>query len=310
MNLSKSLDRRLLRAVTTSLLAGALALPSASVLAAPSPSASPAEAGASQEPDPAVAQSRSLFEQGLDAYDAEDYAGAARSWTEAHALMAQTPELSESRRVLGFDLAQAQMRAYEQDNDPSRVAAAKPLLKGFVAWVDWPGHTMDESEKQDRLRAIELLSQIESESENESEAPPATAVPPPAFIPPTAVSQDAPPPASPKPNGTGLLIGGGLALAGGVASTIAVFVALGSGRAAEDEFNRAMAAQDDAGISAANRDGRRANIGVLTAASSAVLLGAAGVTMLALGARRRKRSVSASAALSPSSATASVSVRF
>lgn len=304
MDSSNSLDRRLIRAVTVSLFAGSLALPSASVLAAPPPSTSPAETSVAQEPDPAVARSRSLFEQGLDAYDADDYAGAVQYWTEAHELMAQTPELSESRRVLGFDLAQAQMRAYDKDADHSRVTAAKPLLEGFVAWVDRPGHTMDEGEKQDRRRALELLERIESES------PPPTAVPPPELVQPAAPPAEPPAPTAPKPSGTGLLIGGGLAVGGSVAAAIAASAAIASARTAEDDLLLAANADDNAGAMAANRDGRRANIIFLTSVTSAVLLGAGGVTMLAIGGCRRRRYVSASAALTPSSATASVSVRF
>jgi len=254
---------------------------------------------------------RSLFEQGLDAYEADDYAGAAEYWSEAHELMAEDPELSAGRRVLGFDLAQAQMRAYAKDHDNSRVTAAKPLLETFVAWVDRPGHTMDEGEKQDRMRAIELLERIESES---SPPPP---VPAPELVRPQPAPTVAPPPAEPRPSGTGLLIGGGLALGGGVASVVAAFAMTADGRAAEQRYDaaqEALARDEDpaahAEIEAADRAGRRSNVGLVTSATSAFLLGAAGITMLAIGGHRRRRYVSASASLSPGSAAASVSVRF
>lgn len=93
-------------------------------------------------------------------------------------------------------------------------------------------------------------------------------------------------------------------------SVIAAFAMTASGRAAEDRYESAEETNDLAEIDAANQDGRRANIGFVTSAASAVLLGAAGVTMLAIGAHRRKRHISVSAGLTPSSATASVSVRF
>lgn len=313
MDTSKSSDRSpnriWFRTVMVSLVAGSLALPSTSVLAAPPPSDSPTEATVTQEPE--VALARSLFEQGLDAYDADDYAGAAKYWTEAHELMAEEPELSAGRRVLGFDLAQAQMRAYAKDQDKSRVTAAKPLLESYVAWVDRPGHTMDEGEKQDRMRALELLERIEDES---SPPPPAPA---PELVRSEAPPTPAPPPSEPTPSGTGFLIGGGLALGGGVASVVAAFAMTASGRAAERRYNAAQEAYisgqeatAEAEIEAANRDGRRANIGFVTAATSALLLGAAGITMLAIGGHRRRRHVSASASLSPGSAAASLSVRF
>ncbi len=311
--------RALLRTATVGLVAGALALPSASVLAAEPPAASPTEATAAQEVDPAKARSQALFEQGLDAYEADDYAGAAQSWTEAHELMAKTPELATARRVLGFDLAQAQMRAYARDHHQSRVVAAKPLLEGFVAWVDRPGHTMDQGETQDRARAVELLEQIEQLEHSSSEPP--TPLPPPEAVQPARAPTDALPPTAPKPNGTGLLVGGGLALGGSVASIAIVFAMSAKGRAAEDQYDDAQRRLAEslgepersaarAEIDAAERDGQRANIGLLTAASSAALLAAAGITMLAIGGRRRSRHVSASAGLSPNSAAASVSVRF
>jgi len=302
MDTLKSLDRRRLRTVIVGLVAGALALPSASVLAAEPPTAGPTEASVTDEADPAAA--RSLFEQGLDAYDADDYAGAAEYWSEAHDLMADDPELSAGRRVLGFDLAQTQMRAYDKDHDKSRVVAARPLLETFVAWVDRPGHTMDEGETQDRMRAVELLERIEDE------LPPPKPVPDPKLVPPIPAPTETPPSPAPRPNGTGFLIGGGLALGGSVASIVAAVAATKSGRAAEERYNAGQQAKDDAEIEAAEREGRRSNIGLLTAASSALLLGAAGVTLLAIGGRRRHRHVSASAALTPSSAGASVSVRF
>lgn len=251
-----------------------------------------------------MARSRALFEQGLEAYEADDYATAVQYWTQAHDLMLQTPELTASRHVLGFDLAQAQMRAYDGDNDTSRIAAAKPLLERFVAWVDRPEHTMDVGERQDRMHATELLERIASESS------PPTPVPPPEFVRPPAAAIQAPSPPAQKPSGTGLLVGGGLALAGSVAGTISAIAITTRASAAQDRFVAAQETDDPAERDAAARDGRLANIGVVTSMTSAVLLGAAGVTMLAIGARRRKRHVTASAALTPSMAAASVSFRF
>lgn len=72
------------------------------------------------------------------------------------------------------------MRAYTRDNDKARRAASKPLLERFVAWVDRPGHTMDEGERQDRRRAIERLERIA----RESSSPPPPRVVQPATAPP------------------------------------------------------------------------------------------------------------------------------
>ena len=295
---STTMELTLIRTATAALLAGLLALPSAPALAAPDPIDPTDEAEAPEPPDPA----RVAFEQGLNAYDDGDYALAARRWTEAYELMAQTPERSAGRRVLGFDLAQAQMRAHAQDGDPARLDAAKPLLEAYVAWVDRPAHTMDEGEKQDRQRAVELLAKIEQET-----APPP--VPPPAISPPTP--EPPPPPlAEPKPRGTGLLIGGGVALAAGIGSIVGAAAAVSAGGDAEDAYNLASETGDSDGVDAANRDGRRANAGFIAASASAVAFTAAGVTMLTIGGLRRKRYVSASASVTPSSAGASVSVRF
>lgn len=306
--------RLCVRMATVALIAAAFALPSAPVLAAEPAAAAPESSAATEESDPAVEQSRALFEQGLAAYEDEDYEGASRHWTEAHELMAQTPELSASRRVLGFDLAQAQMRAYARDHHRSRLVAAKPLLEGFLAWVDRPGHTMDEGEKQDRARAVELLARIEREST------PAPVVPTPELK--EAPAAPAPPANEPKPNGTGLLIGGGVALGAGLASIAAVVAARNAGRRAEQDYENALQQvseaefgttdreRAEADVEQADRDGRRSNIALLTFATSSLLLSTAGIAMLAIGGGRRRHHVSASAALTPRSAAATLRVRF
>lgn len=296
--------QRSLRTLTVGTLIGALALPSSTALAAPPPDTSEIAESAPQEPDPAIAASRVLFEQGLDAYDAEDYATAARLWTEAHAQMRDVPSTSDGRRILGFDLAQAQMRAYALDGDPARLAAAKPLLETFIAWVDRPRHTMNEDERQDRQRAIELLAQINEHAEEETAEP----APAPRLVSPSPAP--APPPPAHSPDGKGLLIGGGVALAGGIAAVATTFVSIRAGQAAEDELVAAQWVNDEAAIDAANRDGRRANIGMIISASSALVLGSAGIAMLAVGARRRHRHISASAAVTPNSAGATMTLRF
>ena len=294
--------RTLIQTATASLVAGMLALPTSPVLAAPSSPSSP-DAAETVDAEEASAPARDAFEQGLDAYEAGDYAAAVRHWTEAHDLMGESPELSGGRRVLGFDLAQAQMRAHAADGDPRRLDAARPLLEAYIAWVDRPGHTMDEGEKQDRARAVELLAQIDREDTPPAPVPPRVDSAPPSSPPPPATAE-------PKPTGTGLLIGGGVALAGGIGSIVGAVVSEAAGSKAEDAYNSAVAAADSDAVAAATRAGRRANVGFIASTASAVLLTAAGVTMLAIGGRRRKRYISASAALTPSSAGASMSVRF
>ena len=304
MKPSTSLVRRLASSVTAGCLAGALALPSVSVSAAPAP-ATETEDEEQAAPDPAAVLSQSLFEEGLQAYEAEDYAGAATSWTEAHSLMGRVPALSAGRRVLGFDLAQAQMRAYATDRDPARLAAAEPLLHSFIAWVDRPEHTMDEAEREDRERAVELLQQIEDES---AQPQPAAAPPPPVVRPDPAPA--APPEPKPNPSGKGLLIAGGVSMGVSVAAVVGAALSIKAGQRAEDRYNEASSRMDFDGTAAADRDGRRANRLFLTSASAAFLLGAAGITMLTIGGLRRKRHISASAAVTPNGAAATATLRF
>lgn len=298
------LDRCLLSAA----VAASVVLSSVPAVAAPGPEPVPAET----ETDD-LARSRALFEEGLRAYEAEDYGGAAGAWTEAHMLMAGAPELAAGRRVLGFDLAQAHMRAFERDHDCSRLSVSKPLLDTYVAWVDRPQHTMDEAEREDRQRAVELLAQIE----RESCSAPADPVPPPRVVQPTPAPPPSPAPQEPLPSGRGLLIGGGLAVGGGLAAIAGVVVGQAKGKDAERRYNAAQQAQLEQGsdaaardADAANRDGRRANALILTSAAAVLGLTTAGITMLAVGAHRRKRYISASAAVTPTGAGGSFAMRF
>lgn len=255
-------------------------------------------------PSPAATESRALFELGLRDYEAGNYGGATQYWSDAYDRMATDPTLSAGRRVLGFDLAQAHMRTWETDADPTHLEAAKPLLESYVAWVDRPRHTMNDAEREDRQRAIEMLAQIDAAAEPEP-----TPAPPPPRV-------DAPPPpaapesAQPQRNGPGLLIAGGISVGAGIAAMFASAAFIRAGTDAERRFEEAADNNDTIGINAADEDGRRANTRFVVSATSALALTTAGITMLAVGGVRRHRFVSASAAVTPHGGLATVSVRF
>ncbi len=299
MDTSNLLARRRFSPMAAYVAAAAIVLTALPVTAQPSDAAATA-------PSASTTKSRALFEQGLDAYGAGNYEAATRHWTEAYDLMSNDPTLLEGRRVLGFDLAQAHMRAYGTDRDPKRLDAARPLLESYVAWVDRPEHTMNDAEREDRQRAVELLEQIDDETRPDA-VPPLPRVEAPAPAPQPAV---APSPPNPQRNGTGLLVAGGLSLGGGIASMVAASAFFHIGNVAERQFEEAAANEDTAGIDQANRDGSRANVGFLTSAVAATALTVAGVTMLAVGGVRRRRFVSASAAVTPQGGMASLSFNF
>lgn len=255
---------------------------------------------------------RALFERGLASYEDGDYGSAATHWQSAYALMASDPALAKARRVLAFDLGQAHMRAYDVDGDRSRLGEARPLLEDYVAWVDRPGHTMSDDEREDRARAEEMLARITILEG----APPS-----PQSVAPATPRPDAPLRAPERHrNGTGLIIGGSVSL------TLAVALAAGAitfsvrGRRAEIEFEEAQAnLQSDPGNpelvndrDRAEFEGTQSRSGLIATSTLSALMGVGGIALIVTGAkmRQRARNLAVTPAMGPGFAGAVVRGRF
>jgi hypothetical protein len=283
----------------SSVLGRALAVALAGGLAQPPTEAPPAVVTQAPDEDPSVGLAHARFDKGLAAYEAGDYAGAAEQWTEAYSLMASVPGLVGARNVLAFDLAQAQLRAYDADGERHRLLAAKELLDRYVAWVDRPGHTMNAAEREDRPRAIEMLARIDVELRPISSPVverPAAAVPaavPPHTHPSARERFDA------MKRARNLIIGGSVMLGLGVAAGATAVGLSVRANAVADEF---ALANDDLEREHADFRGRRLNAGVITAAVGAATFTVIGVPLLAAGLVQRRRALRMTPAVSPTHA--------
>jgi hypothetical protein len=278
----------------------------------PAPESEPEVAAESASDTSAVGLARALFERGLASYEAGDYGGAAAHWSSAYELMASDPSLVKSRRVLAFDLGQAHMRAYDVDGDRSRLGKARPLLEDYVAWVDRPGHTMSDDEREDRARAEEMLARIDI-LEGAPPSPRSVAAPTP--------PEDAPSrPPERRRTGTGFIVGGSVSLTLGVALAAGAITFAVRGREAERDFADAeMNLVSDPGnaefINARDKaefNGKQANAGIITMSTLSALMGVGGIAMIVTGAkmRQRARNLALAPAMAPGFAGAVVRGRF
>ena len=282
----------------------------------PAPAAAPSEAATADADASATTSTlaRALFERGLLAYEAGDYGSATTHWTSAYELMASDPALAKARRVLAFDLGQAQLRAYDVDGDRSRLGRARPLLEDYVAWVDRPAHTMSDDEREDRARATEMLARIDilegAPPRPRAEQPVASARP----------MVDQPRAAPSRRKGTGLIVGGAVSIGVSVSMAVAAGVFAAQIRRAEEDILAAQAAlrmdpdnpQAATDRSRAEFKGAQGNSGLIATATLSALMGTGGIAMVATGAwmRRRARNVAAAPSLAPGFAGATVRVRF
>ena len=112
-----------------------------------------------------------LYEDGATAYRAGRYESAARLWTFAYDDLADDPALEGPRHVLGFNLAQAHVKAFADDRDPERLARARILTEAYIEWLERPGYAMGSAERRDYLRSKDLLVKIGKLESGEAEDP-------------------------------------------------------------------------------------------------------------------------------------------
>jgi tetratricopeptide (TPR) repeat protein len=245
-----------------------------------------------QDPDPAATEAQSLYKQGVAAYGSSDYEKAVELFRAAFE-QAQNITDDELKGVvittLWFNLARAQVKAYDIDPDAKRLRQAKDLIGKYLA-LD-----LSEDERRD---ADAVRSDVEARL---AEAKPVPSDAPdtgdgtdsagggsdPATVEPTT---DIPATDGKKP-GRGLIIGGavvgGVGLATGVALSATAAV---MGRNAEDDYVLAesITERDDAALR-----GYDANtIGIVGLAAGGALL-VTGAALVAVGVLKNKRAASA-----------------
>lgn len=80
--------------------------------------------------DPALAESRALYDEGKAKFDTFDYEGAADLWTKAYAKLPESE--TGVRNAMVYNIATAQEKAYELDKDVQHLRQAVLLLEQYV----------------------------------------------------------------------------------------------------------------------------------------------------------------------------------
>ena len=282
----------------------------------------PRPVAAAEPPAPTSSQqAEQTFAAGLASYEAGDFTGAITAWTSARAHMAADPQALDAWHVLGLDLAQAHVRAYRVDRDVGHFEPAQQLLDEYVDWVDRPGHTMDDAEREDRPRALEMLAFIEREraARTMAAAPaPAPVVAPVSVAEAPPVRIDSAPRQRQLKAGRAMIGTGAVALGIGVGSAVAAGVLATRAPRIEREYealqseigNDEPSPAESARLDELTLKGKRANVGVIASAACSAVFLAAGIGLLSGGLVVRKRALRATPAVGPGYAGAAVSLRF
>ncbi|MBC8071845.1 MAG: hypothetical protein IAG13_26195 [Deltaproteobacteria bacterium] len=278
----------------------------------------PSEHSSIAPDDPALALSRAHFESGLAAYQTGNYALAITQWTQAHAVMASVPALTGPRHVLGLDLGQAHLRAYDRDGDPRHLEVAQPLLRGYIEWVDRTDHELTDVEREDRPRALDMLARIDAEQRGLAPVP---AITRPAASP---VGSPASPSRMDAKTSRRLVIAGSVTLGVAVLSAVTALALMPSAGRIEYEYEQLQAealerypnypadgaAEYASRFDEINRRGHATNAAIIAMGSISVITLVTGVPLLATGLVARKRNLSMSPNLSRNYAGAQLGFRF
>lgn len=281
--------------VLAAIVASAIALTEQHALAQPAAEAEPSASTDAPTEDPALGLSRAHFKSGLAAYEREDYYGAIDHWEQAHALMESVPELIGPRHIMQLDLAQAHMRAYDRDARREHLDSARGLLESYVAWLDRPGHTLTPAEREDRPRALAMLSRIDIEALSMSRPPPPPRV--------DAAPKRAQPvaPVVSRRTARGMIIGGGVSLGVAVAGVAGMIAGMSASRRAEHDYEVAQGESINRGdvppggpaLDEADRRGRQANAAIIASGTVIAVGAVVGIPLLAAGLVARRRHIRA-----------------
>lgn len=261
-----------------------------------------------QDPDPAAAEAQNLYKQGVAAYGSSDYEKAVESFRSAFE-QAQNIADEELKGVvittLWFNLARAQVKAYDIDPDAKRLRQAKDLIGKYLALE----LSDDERRDAESVRA-DVDSRLAEAKPTPTETPTdeATGAPTGDDTTDPVNPSDEPTPGDGKKPGKGLIIGGavvgGVGLATGVALTATAAV---MGRNAEDDYALAesITERDDAALR-----GYDANtLGIVGLAAGGALL-VTGAALVAVGVLKNKRAASAAPMAGRGTVGVTVGFRF
>ena len=151
-------------------VAASLAVPSAAFARAPS------AAEEASSVDPEVAQAQALYDEGKAQFDTTHYDEAIRLWTKAYGILSDTPEHAPIKAAIIYNLATAQERAFEIDEDITHLRRAVALMERYAASIpDLYGEGPEAAEETERIdgRLRDVRARIEqAEAEQAPDEPP------------------------------------------------------------------------------------------------------------------------------------------
>jgi hypothetical protein len=240
----------------------------------------------------AADETRNLFVQAATQYETSDYRGAVDTYTEAYQLSSSIADESLRGRVQAailFNLARAHSKAYLLDASSEHLRQQVDLLEKYLAQTADLADQLDAEQLLDGARAeLAFLATVEGEAEE----PPQSVEPP--------IESDT------KAIGRGLEGAGytllGLGVASGAAAVTGVFLAA----EAQDEHMAGPTINDR---NEAESKGSTANLLIIAGSAAAGVLVVTGISLVAVGRKRRKR-ISPMAWATPTSAGLNLGGRF
>jgi hypothetical protein len=246
-------------------------------------------------------QAKVLYEKGKAKYDTFDYNGAIDMWTEAYAIVPD--DAAKTRNLLAYNIATAQEKAYEVDNDVSHLKTAKLLLESYIANYKainkkTPEAKAEVAKAEDRIAGLQAAIEAH-EGKAAPEPAPAPALQsnePPPETPAPPKQEDPPEVAAEKRKAKGMIAGGYASMGVGLAMLVASGISHGVAKVAESTDNTVDMID---GTSEPSPTARRAR----TAGWVLLGIGAAGLVacgvLLGLGYSKRAKANRGEVAFSP-----------
>lgn len=277
--------------------------PIAVLLAAALAGAGPGTAALAAAPEASadpLADAQRLYDRGKAKFETADYTDAIELWTEAYAIVPETPESSQIKVLLLYNLATAREKQFEVSRDPAELRKAAILLQSFEDSIATLYGEGEEAEAE-RAKVREKLAAVEARlREHEAAQVPADdGDEPTEAAEPTDVEPTTPPEADDEPAraSRGLVIGGAVAAGLGVGGLGLMAAGLGMGARANDISDLAPNDIDD------RRDrfdrGRTGNALAIAGGVAGGVLLVTGAVLLGLGLSRARAGRSSTMALAP-----------
>lgn len=296
----------MLRSLVCSLVASGLLLAEPhAAWAGPEP-ALDATAGGEAEVAPAEPTPREraedLYDRGRAKFETVDYLGAIELWTEAFAILADSPSGGSIKAALTYNIATAQERAFNIDHDVTHLRQAVELMMRYQKAVptlfgDTAEGTEESAKIQSRIDALQArIAEVEAADRPASPAGPVE----------DAGTQDKP---APDPTARPLIISGVVLTVVGVAGMGVMAGGLSIGNRSNDLSG--LSPMDYEGRQERFQQGERGNTLAYVGGIGGGLLLATGAVLLGLGIKRKRSSTVALAPWSgPGVAGATVRGRF